>query len=397
MIEFSLINPYLYALCLPALWVYWRFVPPDKRPFAMTIISSALFASASPLFFAFVVFIALIVPWLSQKASSTIIRLSGFGIGLLTILLWKYIFGFYQESIANFFGTSALFSILGVSFMALRITGLLLMAAMPQAPKLSFLECLNFLTFFPTLSAGPLENFAGFIKGRTLSFDSTLFWQSSYKIMFGLFKKIILLELVFQKHFGTQLSAFASSTGPDPFTYSRLDILILALILFLKTLLDISSYNDLARGFAGLFGYRIINDINYPMGVKNLSEYWRNWHVSVMRWCQTHIYFPVFLSTKSVIIGTAASLFVMGIWHEVEWKWLVWGIYQAVGLIALHWWSQQKFLRLKTPNAALVQTSNVVAMMTTLLFTAMAFVIVGPDQFTRSASFLGVLTGLRLP
>jgi alginate O-acetyltransferase complex protein AlgI len=394
MISFSLLAPYLYYLLAPVLFIYWMLLKPQHRPFFLTLLSCGLLAAAAPVFFVYVIFSAFLISRINYLSSATKVTIFGFLFGALTILSWKYILQYFGDTASQFSSFETMFATIGVSYMGLRITALIVSLQNQEVKNVSFLDCLNFLSFFPTIAAGPLESITGFQKGYSMKFNPQLFWVSIYRLVLGLFKKLFVLEILFKDHFHEEIAQFVFVNGIEASAFSSGEIFVLCMLLFLKALLDISAYTDLALGFAGLFGYRIINDLNYPLIVRDLSEFWRSWHISVMRWCQTHVYFPVFFWKKNITLATFASLTVMGIWHSAELKWLVWGLYEALGLSILHKWNQFKSAR-NYPASLFMKCFHICSgTFLTFLFASFAFLLMGPENFSRSYDLLRAFLGI---
>ena len=394
MISFSLLAPYLYYLVAPSLVIYWVILEPRHRPYFLTLISCGLLAAAAPVFFVYVALAALVISRMSYARADVRVMVLGFAFGALTILLWKYILQFFDSAARPFSSFETLFATLGVSYMGLRIAALIMSIKKKEVERAGFLDILNFLSFFPTIAAGPLETMSGFQKGYTKKFDPQLFWSSIYRLALGLFKKLILLEVLFGDTFDEEIGRFVFSSGLEASAFSSIEIFIMCMLLFLKALLDISAYTDLALGFAGLFGHRIINDINYPLIVSDLSEFWRSWHISVMRWVQTNIYFPMYFWQRNITLATFVGLTVMGVWHNAEMKWLAWGLYQATGLSVLHQWNRFKKARNYPSSNAMKRVHVFFGPTLTFLFATFSFLLMGPESFSRSLALIRAFFGL---
>ncbi len=91
--------------------------------------------------------------------------------------------------------------------------------------------------------------------------------------------------------------------------------------MFVRAYFDLSAYTDLAIGFSALFGFRIMENFHLPFLQKNLSDFWRSWHISLSTWCRNNVYFPVFGLTRKVWLGLYASMLTMGLWHYVDLHW----------------------------------------------------------------------------
>ena len=122
--------------------------------------------------------------------------------------------------------------------------------------------------------------------------------------------------------------------------------------MFVRAYFDLSAYTDLAIGFSRLFGFRIMENFHFPFWQKNLSDFWRSWHISLSTWCRNNVYFPVFGLTRKTWLGLYASMLTMGLWHYVDLNWLAWGLYHGTGLVIVARWERWKKKRKKARKKA---------------------------------------------
>ena len=114
---------------------------------------------------------------------------------------------------------------------------------------------------------------------------------------------------------------------------SSFGLLIGALFFTFQIYCDFSGYSDIAIGTAKLFGIRLMRNFNVPYFSRNISEFWRRWHISLMKWFTDYIYIPLGGSrcaTSKVIRNTFIVFAVSGLWHGANWTFVVWGLYHAV-------------------------------------------------------------------
>ena len=127
------------------------------------------------------------------------------------------------------------------------------------------------------------------------------------------------------------------------FTTARpLQASVFVVYVFIRAYLDLSAYTDLAIGFSRLFGFRIMENFDNPLFKRNLSDFWRGWHISLSTWCRNNVYFPVFGATRKVWLGLFASMMVMGLWHYVDLNWFCWALWHGSGLVFVSWWLGRK-------------------------------------------------------
>jgi alginate O-acetyltransferase complex protein AlgI len=136
--------------------------------------------------------------------------------------------------------------------------------------------------------------------------------------------------------------------------------------------LDLSAYADIAIGASRLFGYRIMENMNYPLLRPNLAEYWRCWHISLSNWCRNNIYMPVLGKTRKPTLALFSSFIVMGMWHQISLTWLCWRMWHASGIWFYGRWRRTTFAawfkhHLSSPVAYALGTA------TTVLYSALGF------------------------
>ena len=91
---------------------------------------------------------------------------------------------------------------------------------------------------------------------------------------------------------------------------------------------DFSGYSDMALGTAHLLGYRLAENFNMPYLSRNISEFWRRWHISLSSWLRDYLFIPLGGSRGSAwMIGRnlMITMILGGLWHGASWNFVVWG------------------------------------------------------------------------
>ena len=144
----------------------------------------------------------------------------------------------------------------------------------------------------------------------------------------GFAKKIILsnnMSIIADKAFAGDLSnqsiAFAW-LGAFAYTYQ---------IYF-----DFSGYSDMAIGLGRMFGFHFPQNFNYPYASKNITDFWRRWHISLGTWFRDYIYIPLGGSRKGdkkTIRNLLVVWLLTGLWHGAGWTFIIWGLSHFVMLV----------------------------------------------------------------
>lgn len=223
----------------------------------------------------------------------------------------------------------------GISFYTFQTIGYVVDVYRGKVPAArSFLDYALYVGFFPQLVAGPIER-AGhlipqFQKPRVWS--SAAFEAGLQLAVWGLFKKIVIAD---------NLAPYVDAVYASPESFSGA-ALITALIFFaFQIYCDFSGYTDTARGVARMLGFELMLNFNFPYISKTPVEFWQRWHISLSKWFQDYLYYPLamrymrrggyFSKYKAHIVSMA----LIGLWHGANWTFLVFGLYWGI-VIALY-------------------------------------------------------------
>jgi alginate O-acetyltransferase complex protein AlgI len=63
-----------------------------------------------------------------------------------------------------------------------------------------------------------------------------------------------------------------------------------ALAFTFQIYFDFSGYSDMALGLMRLFGFRILENFNYPYISRSIREFWRRWHMTLSRFLRDYLF-----------------------------------------------------------------------------------------------------------
>lgn len=197
-----------------------------------------------------------------------------------------------------------------------------------------------YIVLFPQLVAGPIVKYHDIcdqIDSRTLKFDNVVLGLKRFII--GLAKKVLIantLAAVADKIFAQQ---------PDQITWgiSWIGSLSYSLQLFF----DFSGYSDMAIGLGMMFGFRFLENFNYPYISKSITEFWRRWHISLSTWFKQYLYIPLGgnrISPLRTYINLFLVFTITGIWHGAAWTFVVWGVWNGLFIVFERFigWNKEK-------------------------------------------------------
>jgi alginate O-acetyltransferase complex protein AlgI len=256
---------------------------------------------------------------------------------VLGILLNTGLLGYYKyanfmlSSLSNLFGGSFridnLILPLGISFFTFKAISYLADVYLGKTVLNSNpIHDALYLSIFSQLQAGPLTRYNGFNVSKKLEekgIDFQLFYDGIFRFMSGFIKKVLLantLSNIVEEVFShTYNSSFSSS-------YVWLGSICYSMQIFF----DFSGYSDMAIGLTEMFGYKCIENFNYPYMTESVSKFWRRWHISLSQWFRDYIYIPLGGSHSKNKLKVYFNLFVVwiltGLWHGAAWNFIVWGL-----------------------------------------------------------------------
>ncbi|MCM1540298.1 MAG: MBOAT family protein [Blautia sp.] len=182
-----------------------------------------------------------------------------------------------------------------------------------------------YLSFFAQIQSGPLSRYSDMRNvGVSGSPDERieLFIDGVFRFMTGYSKKILLADVL--SHITNEV--FSNSFDHFSVSYAWLGAISYSLQIFF----DFAGYSDMAIGISGMFGYRCMENFNYPYLTGSVSEFWRRWHISLSQWFRDYVYIPLGGSRSEnkykVYFNLLAVWLLTGIWHGAAWRFVVWGL-----------------------------------------------------------------------
>ena len=195
----------------------------------------------------------------------------------------------------------------------------------------SFSRFSLFTLFFPKLLVGPIERANHLLPQlkKRVYFQEENIIEGGKRIAWGLFKKLVVADRISLYHTIT-MSSSANQSGET--------LLFASLLYTFQIYADFSGYTDIALGTARLFGFDLMENFKRPLLAKNISDFWRRWHISLSSWVNDYIFNPIALKRRDwgnwgIFYALIISFVVIGIWHGAAWNYVFFGLLQAIALI----------------------------------------------------------------
>ena len=311
------------AFCI--LFLFLFFLLPNLGKRIIILIFSYLFYGSISIFLVIALFTSTLFNFLIVRLSSKykyIVSIS-FNIGLL--LLFKLGVHFKHQTI---------FLPIGISFFTFQAISFSLdYKANKISNTVKFLDFANYLAFFPQLISGPIEKF-GNLATQLRNFNK-FSWanlqQGLYLILIGLSKKLIISD---------RLGFFVDSVYENLSQSNGYSIIFATVFFYFQIFLDFSAYCNMAVGLSKIMGVELSSNFNRPYLSSSISSYWRRWHITLHLWFKEYIYTNL-KQRYNWIISAFIIFLLSGLWHGVNYTFVLWGIFCFLTLLIDKWILQE--------------------------------------------------------
>ena len=268
--------------------------------------------------------------WSKYKKLSLILTII---VNLAFLAYFKY-FNFLLDNINHIFSLDIKFVEvilpLGISFYTFQAMSYLIDVYRGECKaQIDFYKLALYICLFPQLIAGPIVKYhdiAEQIDSREVNFDKVQYGVKRFII--GLSKKMLIANT---------MGAIADKIfiqAPDTFT--PLVAWLGAIAYSFQLFFDFSGYSDMAIGLGAIFGFKFMENFNYPYISKSITEFWRRWHISLSTWFKEYLYIPLGgsrCSLKRTCFNLGVVFFLTGLWHGASWTFIIWGIWNGFFII----------------------------------------------------------------
>lgn len=297
------------------------------------------------------------------------------------LFYFKY-FNFFLETINQVFRSEIeLLSIvmpIGISFFTFQATSYTIDIYRGKVKSAKNLWTFaTYLALFPQLIAGPIVRYETVneeLEHRKETKENVA--KGIKRFIIGLAKKVLLANVL-----GELVSILVELTVKTVLSHW-----IEAISITLQLYFDFSGYSDMAIGLGLMFGFHFLENFNYPLIAKSITDFWRRWHISLSSWLKDYIYIPLGGNRKGALLqyrNIFIVWFLTGLWHGASWNFIFWGIYFGILLML-----EKRFLK------NYLEKHQIFAHIYTFFLVMISFVIFHFDQLPELGLFLKSMFGL---
>ena len=226
---------------------------------------------------------------------------------------------------------------IGISFFTFQAMSYVIDVYRRQTPvNRNPLDIAMYVALFPQLIAGPIVRYtdvAAEIRKRQVTRDG--FAEGIHRFVLGLGKKMILANTC--AYVADHIFGSGADIKGVPLEHMTAGLAWLAIICYsLQIYFDFSGYSDMAIGLGLVFGFRFMENFNYPYISRSITEFWRRWHISLSTWFRDYLYIPLGGNRGGrgrTYFNLVVVFFLCGLWHGASWTFVVWGMFHGCFLV----------------------------------------------------------------
>ncbi len=226
-----------------------------------------------------------------------------------------------------------LLAFIGISYMSFKTIQIMLEISDGLIKeKINIKDYLQFLLFFPTVSAGPIDRSRRFLTEINEVMPRKEYLELAgdgvYRIVLGLLYKVVLSTYVYQM--------LLALNNTSTVVYSIKYMYLYTLYLFF----DFAGYSLMAVGSSNILGIQTPMNFNKPFLSVDIKDFWTRWHITLSTWLRDFVFSRVLMQVirkkwfknrlHNATYAYMVNMLVMGFWHGLSASYIVYGFYHGV-------------------------------------------------------------------
>ena len=218
--------------------------------------------------------------------------------------------------------------------------------------KISAVEYVQFLLFFPTVSSGPIDRSRRFMSDIKEKMPRSeyleLAGEGIYRLILGLLYKVVFSTLSYHYLVGL--------TNHGAFMYSIKYMYLYTLYLFF----DFAGYSLMAVGSSNILGIKTPMNFDKPFLSIDIKDFWNRWHITLSTWLRDFVFSRVFMeATKNkrfkkrlntAMYAYMVNMVLMGFWHGLTISYIVYGFYHGLLMAGFEYYQKKSKFYKKNKN-----------------------------------------------
>ena len=383
---------FFISVFLPVVSALYFLIPSIKAKNIILLIASIVFYSFGS-FSGLLILIALVLinylltVLLKKNKPSKAILILGIVINLSVLFFFKYLNFFVSDILGLQAVNLGIAAPLGISFLVFKSISLLIdIYKDPNNTDIKPLDVLLYISFFPQVTAGPIARYSQFASQlESRSYDLESVTLGIRRFIIGLSKKVIVCSSL-----AKIVDTAFNMSGELDFRLAW----VAAISYSLQIYFDFSGYSDMAIGLGNIYGFKTLENFDYPYVSDSIGNFWRRWHISLSSWFRDYLYIPLGGNRKGTLRTALNKLIVFtlcGFWHGANWTFMLWGFWHGL------WIGVESLFKGTVKKLNSNKLSNILMRVYTLLVVVIGFVMFRASSVAEGFSLISAMfTGFQL-
>lgn len=240
-----------------------------------------------------------------------------------------------------------IFCFIGISYITFKVVQILIEIYDGVIKELHLYDYLNFLLFFPTISSGPIDRSRRFLEDQNTVLTREAYLDMAMpgvtKLLLGYIYKAVIASRIYLVMTAC-LDMLANGAG---ISYEVGYAYLYGFYLFF----DFAGYSLMAVGTSYILGIRTPDNFRQPFLAKDIKDFWDRWHISLSHWFRDFIFTRLVMRFKKqkwfrtrltrANICFIINMTIMGIWHGLDWSYIIYGLYHGILLALTETWQKK--------------------------------------------------------
>lgn len=329
-----------------------------------------------------------LVTWICGRLLYAGKRFAFVGLFLTFGLLALFKYGAYVLELFHTDALSGLLLPLGISFYTFQSATYLFDCYRKECkPERNLLRYALFVSFFPTILAGPIERAKHLLPQfeRGHSFDTLRAKEGLSSMLFGYFLKMVIVS---------RLTILTDLVFSDA-SMEGLPVLLAVFAYSFQIYCDFAGYSLIALGCGKILGFDLIRNFRQPYLAGSIADFWRRWHISLSSWFRDYLYIPLGGNRKGTLRRYLNILIVFalsGVWHGANVTFLLWGLLNGIFQIVAGVLAPLKMgMKTKLQTGRFAAVYRRLKIVGTFLLITLTWVFFRAPSVTEAVSILGRL------
>jgi alginate O-acetyltransferase complex protein AlgI len=243
-----------------------------------------------------------------------------------------------------------------------------------------------YVGFFAQITAGPIERASNMLPQLKVArpFNKEQATEGLKLILWGMFKKVVIADTC---------ALYVGDIFNNSTIYPASVLLLGTFYFAFQVYADFSGYSDIAMGIGKLFGFELMQNFNHPFSSKNITDFWRRWHISLSSWFNDYVFTPAYTAMRNwgnagMFLGIFITFLLSGLWHGASWHYVLFGSIHGLAII-YETYTKKKRKKVESKMGKTLYAN--VSVFLTFIFILLTFIIFRANNIPHAFQYIGAL------